>query len=738
MADNIATGAGIRGDRILRDGDPDRLGFEALARRLAMILTNPTIGDSLVVGLEGRWGSGKSSLLRKIENELDEIRADYPHSLVHFRPWLIGSRDALLAALFDDLSVAIDSIEADRGDASRSTKAKATKAINATRDFAAALGKLGGVIELAGTATALGPLAAAGKWVKELGGAARRDQAAKSLSTLKVDLAKALEALGHRIIVTIDDLDRLEPSETLEVLRLARSVADLPNVVYLICYDSEVIARNIKHAANVDDGHAFLEKVVQLTIMVPQPETFQLRYWFAEELNALCGDLSDEARTRLRTVADQEGGKQLRTPRAVNRALDAVRLLWPPLREVGLDFVDLVWLQLIKDANPRLYRWIEEYCATAAEIAIGAGRVDEEDRTDMLQSLLACVEPGYFDDIHYRYNFAEQLPGLDVNYAKDEGIFTLFTRFTGRERDRAIASRRLMSPDHYRYYFALSNPSHALLQADYDRFWAAVASGSNGTAALILEYHCTSTNRPMGKADMLFDRIGGAEGRDLVPAEAEHLLIALSNVLDEAYRKRPFDIGWVFSLWDRAERLVPKLLASLDAEERRARVIDTVFRYGKAISWVSSLYRHDIFYQGKFGDEKKPPSEWLFTSEELERISQIMNQRFEQLTLDEFLLAIEARRMLFTWVQGGGGDAAKEFIDIHLSNNDSFLRILETLRSVVSTSDGQFYVIKRSNLGDFLDYQTARERVSALAKIPSDLQKLAGTILTAFEEGENY
>lgn len=737
MANDTTTRAGIHGDRILRDGDPDRLGFEALAKRLAGILTNTTIGDSLVVGLEGRWGSGKSSLLGKIETELVQIRSDYPHSLIHFRPWLIGSRDALLTALFTDLSAAIDSITADRGNATRSTKAKATKAIDATRDFAAALGKLGGVIELAGTATALGPLAVAGKWVKELGGAAKRDQPPKPLSTLKADLAKALEALGHRIIVTIDDLDRLEPSETLEVLRLARSVADLPNVVYLICYDSEVIARNIQQAANVDDGHAFLEKVVQLTIMVPQPEAFQLRYWFAEELNAFCGDLGDEARMRLRSIADQEGGKLLRTPRAVNRALDAIRLLWPPLREVGLDFADLVWLQLIKDANPQLYRWIEEYCSIAAELAIGAGRVDEQDREGMLKSLLASVEPGYFDDIHYRYNFAEQLPGLDVDYAKEGSIFTLFTRFAGNERDRAIAGRRLMSPDHYRYYFALSNPSHALLQADYDRFWLAVAAGPNEAAALILEYHCSSTGRPMGKADMLFDRIGGAEGRGFSPSEAEHLLIALSNALDEAYRKRSFDIGWVFSLWDRAERLVPKLLASLD-DERRPCVVDAMFRDGVAISWVSSLYRHDIFYQGKFGDEKKPPSEWLFTGEEFERISEIMNQRFEELTLDEFLSAIEARRMLFTWVQGGGGGATKELIDAHVSNDESFLRILEALKSIVSTSNGRFDVLKRSNLAGFLDYDASRERVSALAKISSDLQGLAEEILTAFKEGENY
>lgn len=154
---------------------------------------------------------------------------------------------------------------------------------------------------------------------------------------------------------------RLEPNEVIEVLRLVRSVADFPNITYLLCYDSAILAESIKRGADVPDGAAFLEKIVQLTVMVPKPEAFELRQWFADELGKIVGSIPDEQSSRLRSVIDQEGGQRLETPRAVVRTLDSLRFFWPALRNEQIDLPDLVWLLMIKDSAPALYRWIETY-----------------------------------------------------------------------------------------------------------------------------------------------------------------------------------------------------------------------------------------------------------------------------------------------------------------------------------------------------------------------------------------
>ena len=60
----------MKGDRPLDGATPDRLGFRDVAKQIAMSLADRTSDSGFVIGLEGRWGSGKSSLLFLIEDEL--------------------------------------------------------------------------------------------------------------------------------------------------------------------------------------------------------------------------------------------------------------------------------------------------------------------------------------------------------------------------------------------------------------------------------------------------------------------------------------------------------------------------------------------------------------------------------------------------------------------------------------------------------------------------------------------
>ena len=53
----------LSGDKALESAADDRLGFAATAEAIAAAALRQTIVDGLVIGIEGRWGSGKSSLL---------------------------------------------------------------------------------------------------------------------------------------------------------------------------------------------------------------------------------------------------------------------------------------------------------------------------------------------------------------------------------------------------------------------------------------------------------------------------------------------------------------------------------------------------------------------------------------------------------------------------------------------------------------------------------------------------
>ena len=325
----------IKGDRALASGDGDKLGFRDVAKRIATSLVDRASEDGLVVGIEGAWGSGKSSLMFLIGEELKRLPKSKEPTVIDFRPWLVGNRDALITSLFGELANELEKAALSAGDATPTYKANAKKAGEALRSFMSGISTTGSAIEVLGEASGWGPAKWAGKWLKAVGQMAQNKRKAPSLSDLKDNLVTSLRDLGHRFIVTIDDVDRLEPAEVIEILRLVRSVVDLPNVIYVLCYDIDILAHSIAQASGVHSGKDYLEKIVQLTVMVPKPEPLQLRQWFTDDLQLFAVPKNEDELARLKSVIDYEGGRQLKTPRSVVRALDAIRFFWPPLHKEG-------------------------------------------------------------------------------------------------------------------------------------------------------------------------------------------------------------------------------------------------------------------------------------------------------------------------------------------------------------------------------------------------------------------
>lgn len=723
----------IRGDRALLRADDDRLGFRAIAGRIANSLVDHASDDGLVVGIEGSWGAGKSSLLFLIADEMDRLPEDRRPTRITFRPWLIGDRDALIRSLFGEFSRELDAIALRGGNAARTSVSKAREARDALRGFMNGLGKVGSALEFVGKASGVGLIEMAGQGVKAAGEATAGEPVEPQLAELKDRLIEALRELGHRFIVTIDDVDRLEPAEALEVLRLVRSVVDLPNVIYLLCYDSGILSHSIKEAARVENGRAYLEKIVQLTIMVPEPEPLRLRQWFTDELHLIASVKNEGERDRLQQVIDFEGGRQFRTPRSVVRALDSIRFFWPPLREIGADLADLVWLQLIKDGNPQLYRWIERYCATAAIVSVGIARVDDAEQAAELAALLRAVPDDHFASLLYRNHFADQLPGVEISYDVNEAPFSIFRPVSDRERGEALSGRRLASPDHYRLYFALTDPSHALPMSEVRAFWQAVELGATEAGAAFLQLYETGAGGTLTLADAFLERLKDGDYQSLSSEQSEGLLLGLAGTLDEAYRRRPFDHHWINSVWDRAARVLPLLLGRLNAERRETTLRD-MFAHGAALGWLTTVFRRDIFAHGRYGERRRQESEWTFTDAELDQVTSILLSRFRAMSVDDLLGAIDPANLLYAWSQAGDEGGPRALVEEAAASDHRLVSLLEKFQSeVLSTDRGRYRVLKRTSLESFLDFSAAEKRLESLQDHP-ELGERASRLIKAIAD----
>lgn len=727
----------VRGDRALSPGDEDKLGFRDVAKRIATSLVDRASEDGLVIGVEGTWGSGKSSLLFLIRDELGKLPMDQKPTVINFQPWLIGNRNALITSLFGELSKQLDQVALNQGDATGVYIAKAKEAGEALRSFMSGLSKAGSAIEVAGDASGFGPLKWFGKIVKAVGAWSSEKPAPPQLQELKDNLVRSLRELGHRFVITIDDVDRLEPVEVIEILRLVRSVVDLPNVIYLLCYDSGILAHSIEKAADVESGQSYLEKIVQLTVMVPKPEPRQLRQWFTEELQLIASAKDEDELSRLKLVIDYEGGHQLQTPRSVVRALDGIRFFWPPLHDVKADFADLVWLQLIKDSNPALYRWIEEYCATASLVSLGTVRVEKVERARKLYAMFEAATEARFDDLMYRHNFAEHLPGVEPDYSTDGNKLKIFEPVSDPDRDEAIQKKRLASPDHYRLYFALADPSHALTQGDFTSMWEATVAGADQVVATLLRLHDEPAAGALSKTELLLERIKGGAYDVLAPAQCENLLVAFSRVMDEAQRRHPFDWFSVSTLWDRAELLIPLLLSRLDLTQQ-PNVIATMFREGAAIGWLTALFRHETIAHGRYGYRPRPDGEWLFTDDALDQITELLLSRYSTMSANEVLSCLNPLSLLIAWRQGGDEQGPRQLIETKIASDEGLVETLEHLTSTIdSSSRGKFYVLKKDDLSPLMDYEKAIQRISTLVE-HDNLGARAARLSIAFKDGTEY
>jgi hypothetical protein len=145
-----------------------------------------------------------------------------------------------------------------------------------------------------------------------------------------------------------------------------------------------------------------------------------------------------------------QGGRYLKTGSDVVRTLNALRLHALPVRSL-IDIADMVWLQLIRVGNLTFYSWIEEYLTEIAALASGGVRVSDEAADEIASEKLNtdCAVIG----------LAEILPGLDTpTVAGRERRRHVFNQLNEHAINRFVTAGRLGSPQHYRYYFAFSQP----------------------------------------------------------------------------------------------------------------------------------------------------------------------------------------------------------------------------------------------------------------------------------------
>lgn len=243
----------------LEDIEKDRLGFEEKAQDIATFINNfsPKLPYSL--SINGSWGAGKSTMLNFIETKLDNGKC----KVVRFNPWMITEKEDLIKSLFEEIYYAMD--EGDFQNAKNAFFKYARKILpSATKALTFAGAYMHGFAPAAATTAST----IAGDATQVVSDALFDE---KPLSKRKKDLNTMLDETlredGQKIVIMIDELDRLFPDEVVTVFQMIKSNLDLPGLFFVVAMDEEVVFDALKEKG-VSKPDYYLQKIFQRSYLI--------------------------------------------------------------------------------------------------------------------------------------------------------------------------------------------------------------------------------------------------------------------------------------------------------------------------------------------------------------------------------------------------------------------------------------------------------------------------------------
>lgn len=216
--------------------------------------------DGLVIGLEGAWGSGKTSVLNLLENRFYKQKGKY--IVQRLDSWLALDSTALAAEFFKTLGVAAADTGAFPG------KKHIRKIPNIISNFAKSI--------TLSIPTPVGSIEF--DFSKFLHSNTIREE--------KENIKEKLSKSQKYIIYMIDDIDRLNSKEIAFIMQLVKNIADFPKVIYILSYDHDIVAEAL-HRIDGKNGRNFMEKIVQVPIQMPEFGKADLLQYFCDELRTI-------------------------------------------------------------------------------------------------------------------------------------------------------------------------------------------------------------------------------------------------------------------------------------------------------------------------------------------------------------------------------------------------------------------------------------------------------------------
>jgi len=302
--------------------EADRLDRRIVADRILSLLTEAPSDWSLRVGLLGEWGEGKTTVAKWVATRASK----QGHVVVWYNPWSAHSEADLwfgfAVALFEALEKAGIEVEGSR-------RLRANVGIKKWSE-----------------------------WPRKLSQASKVSETAFSLvegviRIGKKDIRTVRSKLGsHRVVVIIDDTDRVDPNLLPSLLLTVRNVLDLEGFSFLLPFDEAVVSATLgAYNPAWGSGTKFLDKILDFKVSLPEPTSAQCWSIFSNVVSAVSSSIPVD---RMSPISDSLP----KNPRRLKAVVRALATFGREVSRYGVDDVDwlaIVFALMIKQESPAFF-----------------------------------------------------------------------------------------------------------------------------------------------------------------------------------------------------------------------------------------------------------------------------------------------------------------------------------------------------------------------------------------------
>lgn len=319
-SDQKASSCTVLHDCPIISKDKDIFDFQNDISKIETIISELDRHKTWSLAITAQWGAGKTSFMNLVIEKLRENRREL--EIIYFNPRASKSIDTIQTDFFSRLTGILSKYD--------------SRCSSTMKNYMSSLQLIDnrGVIEKAVSFYRI--------WNKE---------------NLRERIKKTIGSIQKRVLVIIDDFDRLSKEEILEVLKLIDNNAVFPNLIFLTAYDKGQLNKHFEENSSSSDAH-FVDKFFNLEFLVPQRPYVYISRFIEDEL---CEKLDSETERENfgRVLSDRVDKFQAYLPtlrdakRFINQFLQDYKLV-----QGDVIIEEFLLIQLIKYKYPDEYKRI--------------------------------------------------------------------------------------------------------------------------------------------------------------------------------------------------------------------------------------------------------------------------------------------------------------------------------------------------------------------------------------------